>query len=498
MVSLEAVTVRLHGELVFQDTSFEIKQGEHWALTGNDEKGRSTLLETIAGKLPVAGGNVLYPFLAQFQRENPVQSPPASWHKPISLVSSRHNFSSLSRTEELFYQQRYNASAADDSPTVEEHLAEVKSYADNPIWAFDKTVAALNLHSLMDRRLIKLSNGETRRVLLAEALLRNPAILLLENPLVGLDVGMRQELNKLITSVTQSGITVVMATAPGEIPDALTHVAVWDKGEKMQVMPKQAFRSGESSNHRQGKADVSEIQALLADPVPASFHTVVSMENVTVQYGEKTVLDHINWTVRQGDRWALVGHNGAGKTTLLSLINADNPQAYANQVTLFDRRRGSGESIWDIKRHIGFVSPELFQYFPGSQLCEHVIESGFYDAVGLNRESQPAKQARVLRWMQLLQIADLAGKPFRQVPVSGQRLCLLARALVKNPPLLILDEPCQGFDTSQQEHFKGLVDAICASSNITLIYVSHYQHEIPESVRHIMHLDNGKARIEAL
>ena len=193
---------------------------------------------------------------------------------------------------------------------------------------------------------------------------------------------------------------------------------------------------------------------------------------------------------------ALVGHNGAGKTTLLSLINADNPQAYANKVTLFDRRRGSGESIWDIKRHIGFVSPELFQYFPGSEPCEHVIESGFYDAVGLNRESQPAKQARVLRWMQLLQIEDLAGKPYRQVPVSGQRLCLLARALVKNPPLLILDEPCQGFNSSQQEHFKSVVDAICDSSDLTLIYVSHYQHEIPESVQNIMHLENGKARIE--
>ncbi|WP_161888385.1 ATP-binding cassette domain-containing protein [Pontibacter russatus] len=496
LVALDDVTVRQHGEVVFQDTSFVVRRGEHWALTGNDEQGRSALIETIAGKLPIAAGNVLYPFQEEFQRRNPVQSPPGSWHKPISLVSSRHNFSSLSRTEELFYQQRYNATAADDSPTVEEHLAEVKPYMDNPIWTFERTVAALNLHSLLDRRLIKLSNGETRRVLLAEALLRNPAILLLENPLVGLDVGMRQELNKLISSIAQSGITLVMVTGPGEVPDAITHIAVWDKGEEIQAMPKDAFRRGDSSTHRPVKADITEIQELLADPVSPSFDIVVGMEDVTVKYGEKTVLDHINWNVRQGERWALVGHNGAGKTTLLSLINADNPQAYANRVTLFDRRRGSGESIWDIKRHIGFVSPELFQYFPGSEPCEHVIESGFYDAVGLNRKSHPAKQARVLRWMQLLHMESLAGKPYRQVSVSGQRLCLLARALVKNPPLLILDEPCQGFDSRQQEHFKSVVDAICASSNLTLIYVSHYQHEIPESVQNVMHLENGKARIE--
>jgi molybdate transport system ATP-binding protein len=493
MVSLEEVSVRLHGETVFNDISFEVKQGQHWAVIGNREKGRSTLLETIAGNMPLVSGKVIYPFLDQFQQKNPVQSPPASWQKPVSLVSSRHAFSSLSRSETLFYQQRYNASAAEDTPTVEEYLAAVRSFADGPVWTLEKAVAALQLSHLLNRHLIKLSNGETRRVLVAEALLRNPAMLLLEKPLVGLDVRSRQNFNHLVSEVAESGITVIMTTSEDEIPDAITHIAVWNEEEPVYMMPREAhFKSGPTIRE-QGNTDVKEIQSLLADAAPPAFDVIVGMADVTVKYGNKTVLDQINWTVRQGERWALVGHNGAGKSTLLSLINGDNPQAYANNVTLFDRRRGSGESIWDIKQYLGFVSPELFQYFPGDQFCEQVVESGFYDSVGLQRESDPAKRTRVWRWMKLLQIEEQAGKLFRNVSIIEQRLCLLARVLVKNPTLLLLDEPCQGFDSVQQYRFKSLIDTVCANSSITLLYVSHYQHEIPDSVTKVLQLEHGKA-----
>ena len=493
LVSLSDVTVRLHGEIIFQNMYFEVKPGEHWAMTGSEEKGRSTLLETIAGNMPVVSGKVVYPFLGGFQEKNPVQSPPSSWQKPVSLVTSRHNFSSLSRTEILFYQQRYNASAVEDAPIVEEYLLAVRSFSDYPVWTLEKAVAALNLHQLLGKRLIMLSNGETKRVLLAEALLRNPAMLLLENPLVGLDVRTRQHFNHLVSEITQSGITVIMTTSPREIPDAITHVAVWDKGQAMHMMPRYDYGGSETNDREQGKPDGKEIRTLLKDATPSTFNIIVGMEDVSVRYGDKTVLDKINWKVEQGERWALVGPNGAGKSTLLSLINGDNPKAYANKVVLFDRRRGSGESIWDIKRHIGFVSPELFQFFPGGQSCAEVVESGFYDSVGLHRESDPSRRASVERWMKLLQVDALAGKLFRNVSVSDQRLCLLARALIKNPTLLLLDEPCQGFDTAQQEYFKSLINTVCANSNITMIYVSHYQHEIPESVTKVIQLEQGKA-----
>jgi len=217
------------------------------------------------------------------------------------------------------------------------------------------------------------------------------------------------------------------------------------------------------------------------------------MKNVSIKYGDKQILDGLNWQVRQGERWALTGHNGAGKSTLLSLINGDNPQAFANKIILFDQLKGSGESIWEIKKKIGYVSPEFFQYFPMGSTCLHVIESGFDDTLGLFRISGKSRAETSLRWMKLLHISEFAGALIRNVPVSIQRICMLARAMVKNPSLLILDEPCLGLDAERQEQFKNLIDTICRMSDLTLIYVSHYQDEMPLSITHSLKLEHGRA-----
>jgi molybdate transport system ATP-binding protein len=216
------------------------------------------------------------------------------------------------------------------------------------------------------------------------------------------------------------------------------------------------------------------------------------MADVIIKYDKKTILNKINWQVNPGDKWALLGPNGAGKSTLLSLVNGDNPQAYANNIILFDKKRGTGESIWDIKSKIGFVSPELYQYFPTDNSCLQVIESGFYDTLGLFRQSSKTKADLALKWMQALEIDQYARTLLKNIPASAQRLCLLARALIKNPALLIFDEPCQGLDDHQQQHFKAVINAICELSPVTLIYVTHYQHEIPDSVDKVLRLDKGE------
>ena len=217
------------------------------------------------------------------------------------------------------------------------------------------------------------------------------------------------------------------------------------------------------------------------------------MKNVTVEYGDKKILDNINWKVMQGERWLLTGPNGAGKSTLLSLITADNPKAYANEIYLFSKRRGTGESIWDIKKKIGFLSPELHVFFNQFSTCFETVASGLFDTIGLFRQLSDEDIETIDRWMQIGNISKLANKRLHELSLGEQRVVLLTRAMVKDPPLFILDEPCQGLDDERKSELIDLINEMCVAGNKTLIYVSHYENERPASISHFLKLEKGKA-----
>jgi len=212
------------------------------------------------------------------------------------------------------------------------------------------------------------------------------------------------------------------------------------------------------------------------------------LRNATVRYGDTVILRNINWTVRAGESWALLGPNGSGKTTLLSLILGDNPQVYTNDVTVFGHPRGSGESVWEIKKHIGWVSPELHLHFNDAATCYEVVASGFHDTVGLFRSASSRQRAVARRWLARFQLLDFAQRPLFSLSAGLQRMVLLARALVKNPRLLILDEPCQGLDAAHRDLFVRAVDALIRAGTVTAIYVTHRPDEIPPSIKHVQRL----------
>jgi molybdate transport system ATP-binding protein len=487
LVNVNNITVKFSEGLLFNSLNFSINVGENWAITGKSGSGKTVLMQVIAGNVGVSCGSIVY----NFTNGQPVTT---NIHRFIAFAGAKHHFKNLSNTSDLYYQQRYNSSDSDDVLSVREYLAAVKVNQHKPAyWTFDKTIAALNLTHLADKAIIKLSNGETKRLMIAAALLKNPILLLLDNPLSGLDVQTRASFNILLKEIVASGIHLIIATSSAhELPDVITNVAVLNAGDISKSLTKQQFEAAVSPTDDKQGIDIPALKHLFTATQQSPYNHIVKMTDVVIKYGDKVILDKVNWLINPGDRWALLGANGAGKSTLLSLINGDNPQAYANNIVLFDKKRGTGESIWDIKSKIGFVSPELYQYFPTDNSCLQVIESGFYDTLGLFRPSSKAKTELALSWMKALEIDQYARQLLKKIPASAQRLCLLARALIKNPALLIFDEPCQGLDDHQQLHFKSVVDAICSISQVTLIYVTHYQHEIPDSVDKVLRLDKGE------
>ena len=497
ILSINQVTVKSIHNNLFTNLNFRVNKGEHWALVGESGSGKSALLQTIAGRFNITGGQITYPFFEDYKIKNHITDPNFTPQQITALVGATHHFKNLSNTNNFYYQQRFNSFDSEDAQTVSQFLnAIVEQYPKHASgWDYKRVINRLNLLKLADEQIIKLSNGETKRLRLAAALLKNPVLMLLDNPLNGLDVQRRADFNLLLEEMIASGTSIIIATAPDEIPDCITHVAHLEHGEIIEQIKKEDFLAITQSaiKEKLNTVELDELKSLLNIEVEKiAYRYIIKMNQIHIQYGDKTILNNINWEVLQGERWALLGPNGAGKSTLLSLVNGDNPQAYANDIVLFDKKRGSGESIWDIKSKIGFVSPELHQYFPTENNCLQVIESGYYDTLGLFRVSSKKQQATALQWMKTLAIEKYATTLFKNIPASAQRLCLLARALVKNPVLLIFDEPCQGLDVQQQEHFKTIVDAICELTNVTMVYVTHYQHEIPGCVSKIIGLQDGQ------
>jgi molybdate transport system ATP-binding protein len=459
--------VHLGSEFVLDDVSLTIETGQAVAITGASGSGKTSLGKVINGDLFHAGTVKFIGFTV------PVR---------VEFISQEHSFRNLSNTSDFYYQQRFNASESDQSLNVSDFLA------DNNEW-----IDLLHLRGLLDRPILQLSNGENKRLQLAQKLQVKPDILILDNPFLGLDVSGRAILENILSVLKEQGVQLIVITGISSLPAVVTHVAGLDKGKLVFYGTKEDFLLNHHMHHHHSAvpdpALIGALQGMRIKP----FDYAVRMINVHIQYGDKIVLDSLNWEVRRGECWSLSGPNGAGKSTLLSLITGDNPQAYANEIYLFDRRRGTGESIWNIKRNIGYVSPELHLFFDQGSSCWEILASGFFDTIGLFRVLNDEQKLLVKTWLKILGLTDCENKVLRSMSRGQQRVALLGRALIKTPPMLVLDEPCQGLDEDQTAAFIALVNTICLQSGTTMIYVSHYLQDVPPVVTKYLKLEEGKA-----
>ncbi|MBE7174781.1 MAG: ATP-binding cassette domain-containing protein [Mucilaginibacter polytrichastri] len=466
------------GQEIFRDLSFTIGEGEHWLISGPAGSGKTTLCKTMTNTAanPAA-------LQIRFKTDSSLQ-PKALF---VAQWEQQKNLEGLSN---FYYQQRFNSQDAGDAHTVLEEISAstAKLNFAVPENAIRAMLGVLGIAHRADAPVIQLSSGEHKKLQLARALLARTQFLVLDNPYTGLDVQARRNLDELLAERISEGAQLVITGHTEDVPAYITHIA-WLEDGQLDVREK-AFFTPKNPVHATAK-----FRPFPSGLVPGDkpFESVVKMVNVSIRYGEKQIFSNINWDVKKGEKWLLSGPNGAGKSTLLSLVNGDHPQAYANELYIFDRRRGTGESIWDIKKNIGFVSPELHRYFERGTSCRNVIGSGFFDTIGLFRKLNATQQNLLEEWIAFLDLKKWAEKPLHMLPTSIQRMALLGRALIKNPALLILDEPCQGLSTEQSEEFTGWIDHLMALPGSSLIYVSHQQAEIPSCITHKLTLKAGEA-----
>lgn len=373
---------------------------------------------------------------------------------------------SLGRREVQYMAQRMESSANDFVPTVAEVVGQ--GVVSAPRWR--QLCDMFGLRGAEEKKVNFLSSGELRKVLIASALMDEPHVLVLDNPYIGLDAESRAELDKAMCSMRGQGMSVVMllcdvTDVPG-FADAVIHV---DSRRVGVEAPEPAPVSPVELPPRIERRD-------------EAFEVAFAIRNGHIRYGDKTVLEGVDWTVRRGERWVLTGRNGSGKSLLLSMVCADNPQGYANDIVLFDHPRGSGETIWQIKDSIGYVSPEMQLFFRSTEPVESIIARGLKPWLDRFAPLTDAELDAAARWMRIFEIDTLAGRRFGELSAGEQRVVLLARALVKQPPLLILDEPLHGLDSRRKEIARRVIDALVERNGSSLIFVTHHESEIPACV----------------
>lgn len=502
LISLNDITIRTGEKRLFEHTTWQIEAGQHWAIYGPTGSGKTSLAKAIGRGAALVQGQVLF----FFDASSTGQGRPYL-HPDEVLTFSVETHREFLRRYAGYHQARWQSFEGEDAPLVAELIkAQSPSAEDAPASPLrGRMIEMFGLAPLLGRRVHQLSHGESRKLFLALLLLRSPRLLILDDPFTGLDQAARERLRAAIEQLLEqpSPAILLLTSRAGEIPEGITHFLIVEDGrvaaQGERAILAHALLDGEPVMARQEAAIpaaflsmVERYAATLALDRSSTSEGVVRLEDVSVQYQGVQVLQNVDWTVRQGERWALVGGNGAGKSTLLSLILADNPQAYANEVFTFGKKRGAGTSIWEIKKKIGWVSPELQIFYERTSLCQDVIRSGFFDSVGLYRRCSAEQAAVADGWMRALELDALAKQPVGSLSAGQQRLVLLARALVKHPPLLVLDEPCQGLDDAHRRQFLRMIDWLCARTPVTLIYVSHYQDEIPASITHRLRLDLGR------
>ncbi len=322
------------------------------------------------------------------------------------------------------------------------------------------------LTAATSQSLKSMSSGERKNALLGYLLEKAYDCLIVVNPFDNLDVEKIDDLkNKLVTTSKKIQLVQILTRSDDALHNTERFYAI--EGEELKH-----FNSrGEFSQARTIDFN-SAIPAPLA-AIELGNHKLIEFKNVNVQFEGRQVLQNINWIVNKGEFWQLKGPNGSGKSTLLNMITGESHKGYGQDLTLFGHKKGSGESVWDIKEVLGYFTPAMVDRFRGYHSIENMLISGLHDSVGLYQKPTDTEKNLALKWLSILNMTDKKNFYFHQLSLGEKRLVMTARAMIKHPPLLILDEPTVGLDDESAHFFVNLVNKFAVESDSTIIYVSH-------------------------
>jgi len=342
------------------------------------------------------------------------------------------------------------------------------------IW---QVVEQFKIEDLMEKGFRVLSSGETRKLLIARALLAKPDLLILDEPFEGLDRVSSQSLAEFLVDLKEQQALIMFVSQLQDVQAWHTHIGVLHKGRLIAQGEKDKVMNNDSLQTLFHFDSNRLLELPPALDAPVTFDPIFQIRNCTVHYDEVIQFQNLNWVLRPGEHTIISGPNGSGKSTLLQLITGDHPQCFHNGLTVFGYQRGSGESIWDIKKHIGLVSGALHQDYrvPGNALT--VVASGLYDSIGLYRPVSEKEKRLSRQWLAFIGLEEKAGIVFRELSWGEQRLVLIARALIKYPALLILDEPTLGLDDQNRLMVLACLERIAGLGVSTMLFVSHRQDE---------------------
>ena len=323
------------------------------------------------------------------------------------------------------------------------------------------------ISNLGNRSISSFSSGEQKKAFLNYLIQQKPEFLILNSPFESLDTNSVAVLKNKLIQLSNSVNVIQVFDRKEEILPIITHILEIRNDEITAIIALENYIFKEEKITFKGEI-----------PKPISSYKnvpnqLISLQNVSVKYNEDKILNDINWTINKNEFWQLIGPNGSGKSTILSMIYGNNVKAYGQNVFLFGQKKGSGESVWEIKEKIGYFNPSMLSLFNRKSTVKQMIISGFFDSIGLYTQPSLQQIKTAENWINLLGLENVKNEPFQNLSVVTQRLVLIARAIIKHPPLLILDEPLLNLNDKGTAIIVTLINKIALESDITIIFVSH-------------------------